>query len=631
MKTFLKTTFRMYLSNWSRFLANFLVVFISIALCSGLGGLSSIYKRSLENLYNENNINQITIKCKTSTGFSSTDVEKLSGIEEIKNTSLSYVNDYKQKDSNKDSSKEYIYRVSIIDFKENNSSSGVNKICLEGNSSCYIQTDSQILIKKPNKNLTDYKINETISLDLLSTGLSFMSKSYTICGYVSDAYYSCVMPEVSYLNTNDSQELKVDCFIYLDSNKLSTIQSSLLPKTDLNISLNNPYSFFDNDNYFNYVNRVVQKLKNIFGEENYSYLTLNENTGFKMFGEYMDKIAVISYVFPAFFIAVCLLVCLITLSRLIDEERSVLACYQSLGIQKWKIYFKYILFGCLCSLIGGILGIWFGMSLIPQVVFSAIQAIFDIKTLVIGFDNLLGIIVTIIVIVFSGILVYGLVYKSLRQTPSSLFIGKASKPGKKILFERIKFVWKRLPFKYKSSIRNIFRNKKNGILTILSIIGSYILLFLGLALLDVSNALINDELYGQVADSIKLVSVVIVLFSISMCIIIIFNIANLNILERNRELATLKVLGYTDRECSFYTFREILIVSIFAIILSIPCGYLVGKVVFSYLNFGSIEDVRWFMYVIASGSIFVLTLLVNLLLYPKIKKVDMNDSLKILE
>ena len=156
-------------------------------------------------------------------------------------------------------------------------------------------------------------------------------------------------------------------------------------------------------------------------------------------------------------------------------------------------------------------------------------------------------------------------------------------------------------------------------------------MFLGLALLDVTNALKTDPLYGQVADSIKLVSVVIVLFSLSMCIIIIFNIANLNILERNRELATLKVLGYTDKECSFYTFRETLMVSIFSIIISIPIGYFVGLLVFSYLNFGSINDVRWFMYLIAGGAIFALTLLVNLLLYPKVKKVDMNDSLKTLE
>lgn len=631
MKTFLKTTFRMYLSNWSRFLAYFLVVFISIALCSGLGGLSPIYKRSMEDLYNKTNINQITIKCKLTSGFSPSDVEKLASISEIKNTSLTYVNDYKQKDTNKDSSKEYIYRVSIIDFKENKLSNGVNKIQLDDNIGHYIQTDSQILIKTPNKNLINYQINESINLDLLSTGLPIMNKKYTICGYVKDSYYSCVMPEVSYLNENDSQDLKVDCFIYLDSNKLTSLQASLLPKTDLNISLNNPYSFFDKDNYLNYVNGVVEKLKNIFGEENYAYLTLNENTNFKMFGEYMDKISVISYIFPTFFILVCLLVCLITLSRLIDEERSVLACYQSLGIQKWKIYLKYITFSCICSLIGSLLGIWFGMNIIPQVVFTAVQAIFDLSSLSIGFDYLLGIIVSGVVILFSGILVYGLVHKDLASTPSSLFKGKASKPGKKILLERIPFIWNRLSFKYKSSIRNVFRNKKNGILTSLSIIGSYILLFLGLALLDITNALKNDPLYGQVADSIKLVSVVIVLFSLSMCIIIIFNIANLNILERNRELATLKVLGYSEKECSLYTFREILMVSIFSIIVAIPIGYLVGLCVFSYLNFGSINNVRWFMYLIAGGSIFILTLLVNLLLYPKVKKVDMNDSLKTLE
>ncbi len=629
MKAFFKTVIRMFKSNWSRFLANFFVVFLSIAICSGLGGLPSIYKRSMEDCFNETNINEITIKCTNSKGFNNEIVKKLDDILEIENTSLSFVNDFKMKDEKLN--KELIYRLTILDFKENRKSTGVDKLTLKDTSSRNIYKKEEVVIKTPNQNLVNYNLNDTINLKFQVSESYQASYDCKIVGYVYDSYYNCVMPEVSYLNEEGKTDLSVDCFVYMDYNyTCSDYILKNFPMTDLNIKLKNKYSYFDS-NYKGYVDDVVSQIKSILGEDEYKYLTLNENTGFRMFDEYMNKIQVISYLFPAFFVAVCLLVCLITLSRLIDEERSILACYESLGIQKYKVYLKYISFGFLSSLLGSVGGVIFGIKLIPNVVFAPVQAIFDLKSIRLEFDYQLGLIVSAIIVVFSCVLIFGLIFSNLKQTPASLFTGKASKPGKKILLEKIPFIWNKLSFKYKSSIRNIVRNKKNGILTILSIIGSYILLFLGLSLLDITNALREDPLYGQVADSIKLVSIVIVLFSLSMCIIIIFNITNLNILERNRELATLKVLGYTDLECSLYTFREVLMVSIVALILSIPCGYLVGYYAFSYLNFGSINDVKWYMYLASVSLIFFLTLGVNLLLYPKIKKVDMNDSLKTLE
>ena len=106
---------------------------------------------------------------------------------------------------------------------------------------------------------------------------------------------------------------------------------------------------------------------------------------------------------------------------------------------------------------------------------------------------------------------------------------EAPKPGKKILFERIPFLWNKLPFRYKSSFRNIFRQKKNLILTSLSVIGSTVLLMLGFGLLDISHALKDDALFGNVASSMGSVSFVIILFALSMAIVVIYSLANMNI------------------------------------------------------------------------------------------------------
>ena len=82
-----------------------------------------------------------------------------------------------------------------------------------------------------------------------------------------------------------------------------------------------------------------------------------------------------------------------------------------------------------------------------------------------------------------------------------------------------------------------------------------------LTLVDVSNGLSDNPDLESMLGSLKLISFIIVLFAVILCLLVVFNLTNMNISERERELATLKVLGYNDFECSMYTFREILISS----------------------------------------------------------------------
>ena len=105
----------------------------------------------------------------------------------------------------------------------------------------------------------------------------------------------------------------------------------------------------------------------------------------------------------------------------------------------------------------------------------------------------------------------------------------------------------------------------------------------------------------------------------------------MNISDREREIATLKVLGYHDFECSMYTFREILIMSVVASLVGLPISALVIYFIFGYLDFGSLSDVRWSSYLFTFLLVLSMTMVLNLLLYPKIKRINMNDSLKILE
>ena len=105
----------------------------------------------------------------------------------------------------------------------------------------------------------------------------------------------------------------------------------------------------------------------------------------------------------------------------------------------------------------------------------------------------------------------------------------------------------------------------------------------------------------------------------------------MNIQDRQREIATLKVLGYHDGECSAYTFREILLISVGAALLGLPIAAGLMAFVFDWLEFGSISDVKWYSYIASYAILVATTFIVNLLLFHKIKEVDMNDSLKTLD
>ena len=141
----------------------------------------------------------------------------------------------------------------------------------------------------------------------------------------------------------------------------------------------------------------------------------------------------------------------------------------------------------------------------------------------------------------------------------------------------------------------------------------------------------NAGFIGGFSDTFALISTVIILFAAALCILVIYNLTNMNIGERKREIATLKVLGYRDIEVSGYIYREVLIMSIFGIIIGLPLGFGLLYFLFEYLGFGDVSMIKWYSYVISAALTLVFVGFVDLLLHRKIRKIDMNDSLKTVE
>ncbi len=640
MKAFNKTLWRMFAKNKGRLIGNSLIVLISLALSGGLAVMPDLYEDAyIKNNYLGSNVPDIILKNKTEDGFSLEDLEEIKKEDDVNDAIRLLSADYISDDD--------VYRIYVQDLDSN-----VGKLTLlEGNKPTETYDFSKnipVLALEGNLNREYYKIGDVISLSLdtlntmigidVSEIMGISSLNLEIAGIVSSPLYNSVQKENAMLEDNEDKYIK--SAFYLDINLLpETIRvgridfplSAFIAYTDMQISYKSRNKYFSQEYKKEIADKAIN-LKDKFGEENVEVLTLEENVSYNLFKTYNAKVKKITYVFPVFFMIVCALVNLITISRLIKEERPIIATYLSLGVSKNKIVFKYVLFSAISVLVGGVFGLMIGLPLVPKVVLPAYQSIFQMSSdLKITFFNLSSYLLFSVVFLLSiGVTLYCSL-KSFQETPASLMQAKAPKAGKKILLEKITFFWKRLPFRYKSSFRNIFRQKKNLLLTSLSVIGSTVLLMLGFGLLDISDALKNDSLFGDVASSMGSISFVIVFFALAMTIVVVYSLANMNIQDRQRELATLKVLGYHDNECSTYTFREIMIISVGAAILGLPISALLMHFVFDWLEFGSISDVRWHSYVLSFVIVVIATIIVNLLLYPKIKKVDMNDSLKTLD
>ena len=127
------------------------------------------------------------------------------------------------------------------------------------------------------------------------------------------------------------------------------------------------------------------------------------------------------------------------------------------------------------------------------------------------------------------------------------------------------------------------------------------------------------------------ISIIVLAFAALLNFVVTYTLTNINISERERELATLMVLGYQDNEVAGYIYREIYITSGIGILFGLPLGALVCQFIFVVMGFGSVPGISWFVWILAPVLSIIFTVLVTLMLRHKIVRIDMNESLKAIE
>lgn len=226
-------------------------------------------------------------------------------------------------------------------------------------------------------------------------------------------------------------------------------------------------------------------------------LDRNSNYGYVEYIQDTDRIANISKVFPAVFFIVAALISLTSMSRMIEEQRVQIGTLKALGYNKIDISIKYIIYALLATMIGGIIGMSIGFYLIPNIIWSMYEMMYTLPEVQLKYRLNIGLIGLIFALICTlGATIYTCI-NQLKEKPANLMLPRAPKPGKRILLEKIKFIWSRFKFTQKVTARNIFRYKKKFLMTIIGVAGCTALIVAGFSIRDSVSQMIPKQ-YGEI-------------------------------------------------------------------------------------------------------------------------------------
>ena len=547
----------------------------------------------------------------------------------------------------------------------------------------------------------------------------------------------------------------------------------------------------------------------------------NTNTGYVSYSMDADRMGNLASVFPLIFFLVAALVCLTTMTRMVEEQRVTIGGLKALGYSKGIIAVKYVGYGFLASTVGALLGLAVGLTLLPWIICNAWNIIYTLGPIQYGLEPVTSAVACLAAIGTVTLSALGACCSTLAAVPAQLMRPKAPPAGKRVLLERLPFLWRRLSFNYKITIRNLFRYQRRFWMTVIGIGGCAALIVtafglrgsifdimdkqfeeiygytaqIGLvdkvtpgelrevtqvldedplaegwlvccsasmtaetdaytvdctvqvfpdqasmapfihlrhrtddepvtlsddgvvlteklaSLLDVQpgdtitldgdsrvevrvadvtehyiqhyvymtdayyetvfgtepqrNLVLVDypvedaaaedlerelvgldgvtsltrmedtrEIYGSSLESVDYAVILIIVCAAALAFVVLYNLTNINITERMRELATLKVLGFHDGELSAYIYRENVILTVFGVAMGMVMGkllhqWLILTVEIDMLMFGRQLSLSSYAYAVVLTVLF--SLLVNLAAHRKLKKLDMVESLKTVE
>lgn len=528
MKKFNKNIAKEFKTGFGRFIAIMVIIAIGVGFLIGILQATPDMKNTMDSFLEENKASDITVK--GTFGLTQEDVDKLAALDCVESvTPVLSTDSETQADG-----KEFVVRLNGLDL----SSDYLNTLILEEGRMPEKGTNEVVAIRSSNK-FEKISVGTEISIDPENStyGDVYAQTTFEVVGIVSSPDYFYVdgretsslgtgaVGSILYGYSEDLYDLQKDGSVF---SLLGTVSKGEveIAYTDcwLTVTGAEEYRRFDDD-YKNYVLEqstaieslgalqsekvqeqvdALRSLAAMMGQEvslaDAEWYVLDRagtNVSYVSFALNCEKVEDIAGIFPVFFIIVAALVALTSMTRMVDEDRMQIGTFKALGYGRGRIMSKYLIYCCLASVIGCLVGILCGFALLPSIFWRAYEMLYQLPALSYGFSWVLAIAVFGISLAGTAAVTWGACYNSLKEKPSSLMQPKAPKPGKRILLERVPFIWKPLKFKWKATIRNIFRYKKNMLLTIISVMGCTALILTGFGLNDSVNA-VTDIQYGSI-------------------------------------------------------------------------------------------------------------------------------------
>lgn len=455
MKKLLKETLVCTIKTSKRFISILVIVLLGVGFFAGIRAVAPDMKNTLDDYFDSTNMYDIYIT--SNYGVGDNIIEKL---EENYDVEAGYNFDaITMKDEE--------YATKIISY-DKNSNLNIPKL-IKGHMP---KSDNEVVIDNDFKE--EIKIGDEITIDSPLVN----NKTLTVTGYVeSPLYISTERDSTSLLSG------MIDYYLYMP------VENIISPtKTTAYINLKTEESRFSKD-YEDLVKDAKKDIRKELKEEKiegqtWYVLDLNSNAGFYQYNQDTERIDNVAKVFPLVFFVVAVLICLTTMTRMVEEERGQIGTLKSLGYGDKAIMFKYILYASLATIIGSMIGVIIGYRLLPDLCFEMYKTAYRIGDIKLSYYSSLtfqGMMIALLCTL--GATIYTC-RKTLKEVPANLLRPIAPSPGKRVLLERINGIWKRLSFSYKVTLRNVFRYKKRFLMTIIGIAGCTGLILAGFGLKD---------------------------------------------------------------------------------------------------------------------------------------------------
>ena len=546
-KSYKKSIIREIVSSKARFFSILIIIFLGVAFYSGIKSTEPDMNKAINKFYSDYNL--MDSKVVSTLGLTDTDLDILKNDDNILDFYGTYTIDVNLTNTN-----------NIVKFMEYDSESNINSfVVLDGRlpeNTGEIALDERAFRLNESLKIGDEYIIESDE----DTMTSFKEAKYKIVGMVSSPMYvekdsrgvtSIGKGTIDYFAVLNSKDIAIDKYteIYLrfknvqgldaygdeyeklmeENNKyLENLFDSRIVERGEEIKFEVQKEFDEEykeieDKYqqiiaveqLGYVDEELSQNKqkllvakeelenkeketiNRIGESKYYFFDRTDNQGYLGYKDSINCLGNIASVLPIFFFLVAILICLTTMTRMVEENRLEIGTLKALGYKDLEISWKYIIYASIASISGCIIGILIGSTALPKIISNAYGSIYTVPKIILYYYPsyiIQSVVISVLCTVGAALFV---IKVELKDKPANLMRPKAPKIGKKILLERITPLWRRLSFNHKVTLRNIFRYKQRMIMTVLGIAGCMALLVTGFGLKD-SNAGMVDKEFNKV-------------------------------------------------------------------------------------------------------------------------------------